>query len=52
MYLCPKRNQTKMKFQIMSTSGGMFLQQLAVSGSRNPSALMLKQGEVVTWFSH
>ena len=47
-----KRNQTKMKFQIMSTSGEMFLQQLAVSGFRYPSALTLKQGEVVTWFSH
>ena len=47
-----KRNQTKMKFQIMSTSGEMFLQQLAVSGFRYPSALTLKQGEVVTLFSH
>ena len=47
-----KRNQTKMKFQIMSTSGDMFLQQLAVSGFRYPSALTLKQGEAVTWFSH
>ena len=47
-----KRNQTKMKFQIMSTSGEMFLQQLAVSGFRYPIALTLKQGEVVTWFSH
>ena len=47
-----KRNQTKMKFQIMSTSNEMFLQQLAVSGFRYPSALTLKQSEVVTWFSH
>ena len=48
-----KRNQNKMRFQILSTSSSVFLKQLAVSGFRySSSALTLKQDEVLTWFSN
>lgn len=47
-----KQNQETMKFEILSTSGDMYLQKLEVSGFQYPTAVTLKQGKVITWVSH
>ena len=40
-----------MKFEMLSTSGDIFLQKLVVSGFQYPKSVMLKQGEEIMWLS-
>ena len=47
-----KKNQKTKKFEILSTSGDISLQELVVSDTHYPTAVMIKQGKVVTWMSH
>ena len=46
-----RKNRETIKFEILSTSGDIFLQHLEVSGFQYPTEVMLKQGKPVTWSS-
>lgn len=43
------KDQETKKFEILSTSGEISLQELKVSGIRYPTPITIKQGDVITW---
>lgn len=49
---CSVIDKETMKFEMLSTSGDIYLQKLVVSGFQYPKSVELKQGEVITWLSH